>query len=85
MVLAKIQSVADVFYLDAGSDHMIPALRLISDEDMAISLFGSYWADYVIDIEPTFFTKFETGTDIESGESLNTDESDMKKRVDLHE
>ena len=85
VVLVKIQSIADVFYLDAGSDDLVPALRLISDENMAISLFGSYWADYVIDIEPTFFTKFETGTAIEADESLSSDVGDMKKRQDLHD
>ena len=85
VVLVKIQSLADVYYLDAGSDDLVPALRLISDEDMAISLFGSYWADYVIDIESTFFTKFESGSDVADDESLATDVSDMTKRVDLHE
>ncbi len=85
VVLVKIQSVADVYYLDAGGEDLVPELRLISDEDMAIDLFGSYWADYVIDIEVTFFTKFATGTAIESGESLRTDVDDMQKRVDLHD
>lgn len=82
VVLVKIQSSPVVYFLDNGSEDFVPDLREIRDEETAISLFGANWADYVIDVEPTFFTKFNMGLDVEMDEELD---SDMKKRVDLHE
>ncbi|MBT4856890.1 hypothetical protein HON52_01750 [Candidatus Uhrbacteria bacterium] len=81
-VLVKIQSDPKVYALGAGSTYS-PDLQWVSDEDVAIDLFGDDWADYVIDIEPTFFNKFGVGDDIESAEDFDADIDDMKKRVDL--
>lgn len=85
VVLVKIQSDATVYFLGEGSEYLVPDLREIRDEETAIALFGNAWADYVIDVEPTFFTKFGAGLDVEVDEDLGIDLSDMKKRVDLHE
>lgn len=63
-VLVKIQSIPHVYYLeDNPDDPYQPILRWIPDEDTAIGLFGEDWALSVIDIEPTFFTKFATSDD----------------------
>ncbi|MFZ2682302.1 MAG: Ig-like domain-containing protein [Patescibacteria group bacterium] len=85
VVLVKIQSSPVVYFLDDSNTYLVPALREIRDEATAITLFGSAWADYVIDVEPTFFMKFEAGLDVEVGEDLDIDIGTMKKRVNLHE
>ncbi len=85
IVLVKIQSSAVVYFLGTGTDSLVPELREVPDEATANTLFGSYWANYVIDIEPTFFTKFESGSAVSSSENLGVDVSDMKMRVDLHD
>ena len=85
IVLVKIQSSPVVYFLGEGSEYLVPDLREIRDEATAISLFGSTWAELVIDIEPTFFTKFGTGLDVEVNENLGIDLDDMKQRIDLHE
>lgn len=85
VVLVKIQSSPTVYFLGEGGEDLVPNLREIRDEATAIALFGSAWADYVIDVEPTFFTKFGTGLDVEADEELGIDLDDMKKRVDLHD
>jgi hypothetical protein len=63
-VLVKIQSIPNVYYLEENlEDPYQPILRWIPDEETAIELFGEDWALSVIDIEPTFFTKFATSDD----------------------
>lgn len=84
VVLVKIQSDSRVYALAQNADdEFSPFLRLIPDEQTAITLYGSDWADYVIDIEPTFFAKFSQGDIMASSESVNT--TIMKKRVNLTE
>jgi hypothetical protein len=63
-VLVKIQSIPNVYYLEENPDDPYqPILRWIPDEETAIELFGEDWALSVIDIEPTFFTKFVMSDD----------------------
>jgi hypothetical protein len=81
VVLVKIQSSPVVYALEDGVD-MTTNLREIPDEATAISVYGNAWADYVIDVEPTFFTKFGMGSSINS--SYSVDRGQMKRRVDLH-
>lgn len=85
VVLVKIQSSPVVYFLDDSSDEFAPELREIGDEATAIDLFGSNWADYVIDIEPTFFTKFDSGLEVDASEDLGIDVNDMKERENLHD
>lgn len=80
VVLVKIMSVNTVYALTADGTGTV--LRSIADEAMAANLYGSHWADYVIDIEPTFWTKFTLGDPLPIDTSI--DQSIMKKRVDLH-
>ncbi len=84
VVLVKIQSVARVYLLEENPDDFYaPILRAIDTEGIAIEMYGANWADYVIDIEPTFFTRFEQGADVLSPESV--DISIMKTREELAE
>ncbi|MBU4315187.1 S8 family serine peptidase [Patescibacteria group bacterium] len=81
VVLVKIQSDSSVYYLERGNDSLVPVLRRIGSEDVAVEMFGENWSDYVIDIEPTFFTKFELGQSID--EAFAVDTSIMKTREQL--
>lgn len=81
VVLVKIQSDPRVYALENTSDPYTPALREIPSEEMAIALYGEAWADYVIDIEPTYFARFSTGR--EMTEDATIDMSIMKTRAEL--
>ncbi len=83
IVLVKIQSDPTVYSLSHSDDEYAPNLRAITSEEIAIGMFGEDWADYVIDIEPTFFSKFGQGDDIEEVEEVN--QSIMKTRQELAE
>lgn len=84
VVLVKIKSDSRVYLLEVDrSSQFTPIIRAIGSEEVAIVMFGSDWADYIIDIEPTFFTKFKLGRQIISPESVNL--SMMKTRQQLAE
>jgi len=82
VVLVKIQSDEMVYALDENPENpFAPLLREIEDEDLAILLYGSTWAEYVIDIEPTFFPRFGAGESMDSNEVI--DKSIMKTQEEL--
>jgi large repetitive protein len=81
VVLVKIQSDPSVYMLEEGDDQLVPVLRKIATEEIAIEMYGSNWADYVIDVEPTFFNKFESGDEVD--EAIPVDKSIMKTRAQL--
>ncbi len=82
VVLVKIQSDPRVYALEENPDDPYkPLLREIASEEIVIEMYGSDWADYVIDIEPTFFTHFGTGDALEEIEEVDT--SIMKTREEL--
>ncbi len=82
VVLVKIQSVPAVFAVERNPENPYrPYLRHIATESIAISMYGADWADYVIDVEPTHFSKFGEGAKIES--PIAVDKTVMKKRVNL--
>jgi hypothetical protein len=63
VVLVKIQSDPRVYALENNlEDVYSPVLREIASESIARAMYGEAWADYVIDIEPTFFTKSDFST-----------------------
>lgn len=62
----KIQSDPKTYYVAPGY-----VLRHITDEATALRLGGSDWNKNIIDIEPTFFTKFGVGAAI-TNESLTS-------------
>lgn len=82
VVLVKIQSIATVYALGENADDpYAPLLREIETEELAIDLYGDDWADYVIDVQSTFFSKFGSGDPMDSGDSI--DKSIMKTRDQL--
>ncbi len=84
VVLVKIESDPKTYALEHNpANPLSPNLRWITSELIAISLYGADWADYVIDIPPTFFTKFGKGSDVTNVSSITVDRSMMKKRVNL--
>ena len=80
VVLVKVQSVDKVYWLESGANGSTK-LRWITSEEDAISLFGTKWADYVIDVPSTMFTKFAKGTNVHGSEGLSR--TMLKRRVDL--
>ncbi len=84
VVLVKIKSDPRVYALsNNSSNYFAPNLREIVSEEIAKDIYGANWADYVIDIEPTFFNKFGSGSAINSLEIVDT--SMMKTRQRLLE
>ncbi len=82
VVLVKIQSTPTVYALgENDGDAFAPALREIETEELAIELYGSDWADYVIDVQSTFFSKFGSDDPMEEGETV--DKTIMKTRAEL--
>ncbi len=75
-VLVKIFSSSKVYALGPGN-----TLRYISDEATATHLFGSHWADYVIDLPATFMSELSVGAPMIGDEII--DRSILRRRVDL--
>jgi len=84
VVFVKIQSVPNVYIVEIGNTPLTPTLRLIPDETMATVLAGNDWADYVIDVSVTLFTRFEMGEIITNASDVSVDVSQMKKRDNLN-
>lgn len=77
VVLVKIQSVNKVYAIGTSGE-----LRWVITEEPAGSIYGSNWADYVIDIPDTLYPYFTHGTDITTDE--NIDVSGMKTRAEVN-
>jgi len=60
VVLVKIQSDPRTYEVEAGVDG-IGILRWLPSEEVAKARYGARWADYVIDLEPTLFTRYQVG------------------------
>jgi hypothetical protein len=56
-------------------------LRWVPDEQTATALYGQYWSDYIIDLEPTVFSKFTVGDNMATTDAI--DLSIMKTREEL--
>lgn len=85
VVMVKIQSDPRVYWLEENPDDpFMPILRWVTDEEVAKDLFGEEWADYIIDIEPTFFARFQAGgEDIDEVADIEVNLDSMKKRESL--
>lgn len=84
VVLMKITSDPSVYAIEENpDDESRPLRRKISSEEVAIEMYGEDWADYVIDVDPTFIGRFERGDAIEEAEDVDT--SIMKTREELSE
>lgn len=68
-VLVKIQSDPKVYAIEGDN-----VLRWIPDEATAISLYGAYWTDCVIDLEPTAFPHFAIGEALNVHDSVELNE-----------
>ncbi len=79
VVLVKLADQPSIYAIEEGAPS---ALRLIATEEIAESVYGEDWADYVIDIPSILFPYFGTGTPVISGETMDT--TRMKKRTDLN-
>ncbi len=77
VVLVKIQTVNKVYAIGTSGE-----LRWITSEEVASSIYGSNWSDYVIDIPDTLYPRFTHGTDITTDE--NIDVSGMKTRAEVN-
>lgn len=75
-VLVKIQSNPRVYSIDNND-----TLRWIPNEQVAEILYGSDWADYIIDIEPTIFGRFQMGVDLSQGDAI--DRTQLRKRYEI--
>ncbi|HCC83228.1 TPA: hypothetical protein DEP96_00060 [Candidatus Uhrbacteria bacterium] len=62
--LIKVQSVSKVYLVDGTLE--APVLRWITTEDIARTIYGTNWAQRVLDVPPTLWTVFSFGTDIDS-------------------
>ncbi len=80
VVLVKIQSLAEVYFVteNAAGEH---ELRWIQDESAAIDLFGTDWADYVVDVEATMWTHYRRADDLTRTTSIDT--NSLKARAHL--
>ncbi|MFH1712197.1 MAG: S8 family peptidase [Patescibacteria group bacterium] len=72
VVLVKIQSDPRVYATEVNeNDPYSPILRAIETEEIARQMYGARWADYVIDVEPTFFSRYTQGEPITKAISVN--------------
>ena len=78
-VLVKIQSVNKVYALGAEGE-----LHWITSESLASSLYGSNWADYVIDVPVTAWSHFTVGDDITSTSDWSVDTDLLQTRTELN-
>jgi len=85
VVLVKIQSDPKVYMVETNSANMFkPTLRWVTTEGVAAGLYGNNWADYVIDVPVTLFSRFEFGADVTSSSGFSINMSLMKTRVSLN-
>jgi hypothetical protein len=80
-ILIKIQSLSDVYVI--GGTLETPMLQKIASEELAIALYGSNWADYVLDVPPTMWSHFTFGSTVDSEDDITVDRSVMKKRTEV--
>jgi hypothetical protein len=82
VVLVKLQSDPKTYEVELAQDGAY-RLRWLTSEEVARARYGTVWADFVIDLEPTILSHYERGAD---QSSLNpVDKSMMKTRAKLAE
>lgn len=68
-VLIKTPSIDRVYVAEGAG--AFPKLRWITSEAIAEEMFGSDWNAYVLDIDPTLFTRYEIGKNIDKAYSID--------------
>lgn len=81
VVLVKIQSDPRVYAVEEGVTRWLPILRELVSEEVAREMYGPFWAEFVIDVEPTLFSHYQTGDRITEPEPV--DLSVLKTRESL--
>lgn len=81
IVLIKVQSDPKVYALTQDDDGNT-VLHWIPSEEVAAFLYSEVWADYVIDIPATFWSRFTTGNAYTGSEIV--DRNSMKTRAVLN-
>lgn len=85
VVLVKIKSDDKVYAIEENDeDPYTPTLRWILTEEVAQSLYGTNWSEYVIDIDQALYQVFTMGTDVGSVDDLSDQDADMKTRDELY-
>ncbi len=82
VVLVKIVSDPSVFAVEGDNTIGGQYLRWIPSESVATSLYGSHWADYVIDLPVTIFPQFKYRSPMTTSDVV--DLSIMKTRVQVN-
>jgi hypothetical protein len=83
VVLVKITSSTKVYAVEpADATSTKGVLRWIPTEAVAISVYGTAWSDYVIDIPATIISRYTYGADIDASYPRP---AGMKRRADLHQ
>ncbi len=70
VVLVKIQSDPGVYAI--GGSALEPTLRFIPSEAVAEAVYGTMWADYIIDLDPSILRHFSVGSDVSEHEIVDT-------------
>ena len=78
VTMVKIQSDAKTYVIEGDN-----TLRWVVSEEVATDLYGSSWNAYIIDIEPTFFSRFEVGADVEDASDYSGLDGVTKKTREL--
>ncbi len=71
-IMVKITSDPNVYWVEESVFGEPYLLLHVTSETLASELFGSNWADKIIDVEPTMFGHYEAGVDITTAELLDT-------------
>jgi hypothetical protein len=75
----KVQSLNSVYALVGDN-----TLRWVTTEAVATALYGTNWADYVIDVPATAWGHFEIGENIVASTDITVDLHSMQTRSALN-
>ncbi|RMH18729.1 MAG: hypothetical protein D6698_06620, partial [Gammaproteobacteria bacterium] len=80
VALVKVQSDPRVYWVEEDADGSY-LLRHIANESVASQIFGSAWADYIIDVSVGIFSHYTVGEDITFAESLDTSRLETRAEI----
>lgn len=81
-VLVKWESTNPVYAIFSGEEKGM--LRQFPNETVAVTLAGTTWADYVIDLPATLWSLYTKGDDLTINDTSTFDRSVLRKRAELH-
>lgn len=80
VVLVKVQSDPKVYGIEANEDGSF-SLRWVPTEEVAVTLYGASWADYVVDVDATTMHWYDEGDDMTLADVV--DRTIMKTRAEI--